>query len=148
MTTLAFTGTREGLTAAQRAALSSVEAPRKVLHGGAVGADSEFHAFVLSQTIPYGVIIEVWPCDPTRAEFWKRQKDGVFYSGRDYVVHPIEAPLIRNRLMVERCSRLLACPATAHEVLRSGTWATVRAARKLGKPVTIVGPDGSVREEP
>jgi len=29
----------------------------------------------------------------------------------------------------------------------SGTWATIRYARKVGKPVTIIYPDGEIQEE-
>jgi hypothetical protein len=41
---------------------------------------------------------------------------------------------------------LAACPKGPEE-RRSGTWATVRYARKTGKPVVIFWPDGTVTEE-
>ncbi len=44
-------------------------------------------------------------------------------------------------------SVLGACPRSAEEETRSGTWPTVRYARKQGKPVYLVLPDGEVRVE-
>ncbi len=40
---------------------------------------------------------------------------------------------------------MVAAPKSFAEELRSGTWATVRYARKQKKPVVIVFPDGSVQ---
>jgi predicted Rossmann fold nucleotide-binding protein DprA/Smf involved in DNA uptake len=33
------------------------------------------------------------------------------------------------------------------EELRSGTWATVRYARRIGRPITLLFPDGGVLRE-
>lgn len=43
----------------------------------------------------------------------------------------------RNDALVEHCDVLLAFPRTTQEQLRSGTWSTVRRARKAGKEVRI-----------
>ena len=50
--------------------------------------------------------------------------------------------LERNRDIVDACDILIACPRTLKEELRSGTWATVRYARKVGKPVAILWNNG------
>lgn len=50
-------------------------------------------------------------------------------------------------MIAETCDRLLAFPNESWEANRSGTWTTVRYARAAGKPVTLVLPDGTVREE-
>ena len=65
-------------------------------------------------------------------------------------IRPEKDYLLRDWDIAEACTELLAAPATFAEVSRgSGTWATVRYARKLHRPVTIVFPDGhSKREEP
>jgi len=55
--------------------------------------------------------------------------------------------LERNHMIVGRSSMLVATPGTIGEELRSGTWATIRYARKMGKPIMIILPDGSVRTE-
>ena len=44
----------------------------------------------------------------------------------------------RNDRLAQEGDVLIAYPPTAHEEVRSGTWATVRRFRALGKPVTIV----------
>lgn len=58
-----------------------------------------------------------------------------------------KALLARNRVIVARCAHLLATPRGYHEVLRSGTWATIRYARQAHKPIWIIFPDGTVKEE-
>jgi hypothetical protein len=35
-----------------------------------------------------------------------------------------------------------------NEVVRSGTWATVRYARNWEKPITLLMPDGTIKQEP
>jgi hypothetical protein len=52
-------------------------------------------------------------------------------------------PLDRNKMMVDDCEALIATPRLMVEELRSGTWSTIRYARKCRKPVHIVWPDGS-----
>lgn len=55
-------------------------------------------------------------------------------------------PLERNHRIVDACDVLIACPKDAQEQLRSGTWATVRYARKQGKRVIVITPDGTVED--
>jgi predicted Rossmann fold nucleotide-binding protein DprA/Smf involved in DNA uptake len=43
--------------------------------------------------------------------------------------------LERNHLIVAACDVLNAAPLQDEEILRSGTWATIRYARKAGKTV-------------
>lgn len=51
----------------------------------------------------------------------------------------------RNDALVYWSNVLLAFPETAEEVQRSGTWATVRRARKVNKPIWFYPLDGSPR---
>jgi len=44
---------------------------------------------------------------------------------------------------VDETEWLWAIPGEFKEVLRSGTWSTIRYARKKGKKVLIIWPDGS-----
>jgi hypothetical protein len=140
---LGFTGTRKGLTPQQRAALPSVLAalPERVLHGGAEGADTEFHNIL--RKIDSTVAIEVYPASLARQRTWVTLRAPEIQT---FILH-WELPLERNRLIAARCDHLLACPAEPTEQLRSGTWTTVRYARAAGKPITILNPDGSVTEE-
>lgn len=52
--------------------------------------------------------------------------------------------LQRNKVIVDRCGVLVAAPGEAQEQLRSGTWSTIRYARRVGRPVIMVLPDGTV----
>jgi hypothetical protein len=45
-------------------------------------------------------------------------------------------PLDRNTAMVYRCTALIALPASARPY-RSGTWNTIRTARRMGKRVYL-----------
>ena len=59
----------------------------------------------------------------------------------------IKPPLDRNRDIVDACDVLIATPKDFVEELRSGTWATVRYARKQRKPLVIVWPNGETTTE-
>lgn len=54
--------------------------------------------------------------------------------------------LDRNDVIVASCDVLVACPE-GEEILRSGTWATIRRARRTGTPIVLVWPDGDFTEE-
>jgi len=51
--------------------------------------------------------------------------------------------LRRDDILAVNCTHMIAFPPTAKEAKRSGTWATVRRARKLGRPIKVVPLDGS-----
>lgn len=53
----------------------------------------------------------------------------------------------RNQDIVDSGELLVACPKEMWEELRSGTWMTVRMARKKGLPIIFVWPDGTVTKE-
>ena len=56
-------------------------------------------------------------------------------------------PLIRNRDIVRETAVLIATPEQTIEQLRSGTWATVRYARKMNRPTVLIFPDGTLTLE-
>ena len=56
--------------------------------------------------------------------------------------------LVRNRDIVDETGVLIAMPYQTQEQLRSGTWSTVRYARRLGRRVIIIGRDGEVHDRP
>lgn len=51
--------------------------------------------------------------------------------------------LIRNQVIVEATDVLIAMP-NGEEKLRSGTWSTIRYAKRAGKKVYILMPDGTI----
>lgn len=54
----------------------------------------------------------------------------------------------RNRAIVDGCDLLVACPPVPVEEPRSRTWQAVRHARRIGRPVVLVYPDGTVDPGP
>ncbi len=135
-----FTGSRKGMTPVQqekiRDRLMALE-PYAVHHGDCIGADQDFHLLV--QTTPRSVFTYIHihpPADP-RQRAW--------CSGTTVIFHRPEPYLVRNHTIVQYSGILLAAPSGMQEILRSGTWATIRYAVQLKKRVEIFFPDGSVQ---
>jgi hypothetical protein len=133
-----FTGTRQGLTPAQetkvRELLVGLGEIRGAHHGDAVGADARFHEFCLELGVP----VYLHPADDP--------KDRAYCKGaRDTSAQRKFLDL--NRDIVDWSHVMIATPATMKEQLRSGTWAAVRYARKRGRTIYIVWPDGTVTVE-
>jgi len=129
-----FTGTRRGLTALQMKALAHVlhdDAIELLVHGGAKGADAT--ADMLATT--YKIERRVRPGPHSTS--WQEGAE----------VMPAVENLLRNRDIVDDADVLIACPSTYQERQRSGTWATIRCARKRGIPIRIIWNDGSQSEE-
>jgi hypothetical protein len=132
---IGFTGTRHGMTLAQTEALHArllayAEAGEWAFHhGDCQGADAEAHqiAWML------GAIVYVHPPDTGT---WR-----AYCAGPSRVHRAAPLPYLeRNRAIVNACEMLIAAPREAQETQRSGTWATVRDARRLGKPVILLPP--------
>jgi hypothetical protein len=59
-------------------------------------------------------------------------------------MEPVQIYSVRNNNMVRSCQYLIAIPGSFQEQMRgSGTWQTLRFARKEHKPHTVIYPDGS-----
>lgn len=136
---LAFTGTKDGWTDAQTksscAELQRLRETYSVMHNGdCVGADER--AALVWDALKGDVVLHP-PINPKYRAF---MDFGFVLPEGEYIK--------RDRDMVNASSYLLATPKTMYEFLRSGTWSTVRYARKVGIPLTIVYPDGSIVHEP
>jgi hypothetical protein len=136
-----FTGTRDGMADAQfvrfRQCFSESHAG-EFHHGCCVGADEDA---ALQIADSYALLVKIvgHPSDIaslTSAEAVRRSHQTL----------PARPALERNRDIVDACDLLIACPKGPEE-RRSGTWATIRYARKVGRPVVIVWPDGTSTEE-
>jgi len=130
---LGFTGSREGLSAEQTSRVRAwVEklVPGQVHHGDCVGADDAFHRLVHSWNLECAVHVHPPSDEKLRA-----------HNAGD-VVNPPRPFLERDRNIVNQSSFLIACPRT-RETPRSGTWATIRYARKKGVPGVIIYSDGT-----
>lgn len=69
----------------------------------------------------------------------------VLYMGKHPDVEVRQVPggyLKRDDAIVKESNELVAFPRTAREILRSGTWATIRRARKAGVPVRLFPLEG------
>lgn len=133
-----FTGTQKGMTSEQIDAvgkrlldLKKVNPIYSFLHGDCIGADEQ--ALTIATSLGYYTVAY-----PPLSE----KKKTVLHSDRRN--HP-KPYLERNKNIAVGCDRLIAAPAQHGEVLRSGTWATVRYARQVGRIIYIVYPNG--REE-
>jgi hypothetical protein len=65
--------------------------------------------------------------------------------GKDGSADPLS---LKNWAVVDGCNVLVACPPTAVEEAKSKTWAAIRYARRIGRPVVLVYPDGTVHPGP
>lgn len=132
---LAFTGTRKGMTPRQHSIVKQILEefePTEVHHGGCIGADTEFHELCSHLEVPY---IHVWPSNLPSMQ-------GVIGSHFNVIVHyhPPQPPLDRNWDIVREADLVVACPESAVESIRSGTWATVRYADQLDKQIKVIKP--------
>jgi hypothetical protein len=130
---VSFTGTREGMSAWQKQQLVKfLEEHRNQValfaHGACSGADVEAH-YMVRDVCGSSTFIAVFP---------STAKTRVHVQGADYVADP-KPPLERDRDIVDcGCDLLLAAPLQMSEVLRSGTWSTIRYARKKHVPVQVM----------
>lgn len=141
MRTFAFTGTRHGMTEAQKETFRRWvrdQRPDAVHHGDCVGADADAHHICQHLRVPLTVIHPAANAGAWRAHCRLEHSNGAI-MWRDAA-----APLARNKRMVDEGDMLVACPKEDEEVLRSGTWATMRYASKRGKSMLIIWPCGSM----
>jgi hypothetical protein len=128
-----FTGTRQGPSALQRENMLkwlSMLQPRSLHYGDCRGADYE--------AWQYCKFLGVWtvchpPVDP---------KDRMFTVADD--IREPKPYLERNRDIVDESGYLVACPLENREIIRSGTWSTIRYAWNISRPVVLLYPDGRV----
>lgn len=126
-----FTGTQIGMNARQQAELTeqlTLLRATEFHHGDCVGADEEAHHLVRAR-FPSIKIICHPPTNPLKRAGCT--SDG-YREPKEY--------LDRNRDIVDETDYLIAAPATRTEKRRSGTWYTVRYARKLNRDHKILRP--------
>ncbi len=107
--------------------------PDLVVTGACVGVDTLVGRW-FAERFPDTSQLVLVPDDPSRVERW----------WEDYPDAPIEVRegcgsyMERNDLVVAEGDWLVAFTRGPGEIRRSGTWATVRRARKAEKPVDVV----------
>lgn len=125
-----FTGTQRGMTMAQKYALRNLltNGEGEFHHGDCIGSDAEAHG--IATCLGYCCVIH--PPTNSSKRAWCNA----------WVMRPMMPYLKRNHNIVDETAALIATPGEFEEQLRSGTWATVRYARKLGRKVFLILPDG------
>lgn len=129
---IGFTGTHTGMTPAQKnivRALLFATSGNSFHHGDCVGADAEAHDIAKE----LGWFIAGHPPDNDKARAFKECDTN--WDPKPY--------LTRNREIVDACELLIATPTELDEQLRSGTWATVRYAKKTHTNTVIIYPPGN-----
>lgn len=133
---LGFSGTQIGMSRAQVLAFIDYLQRHTVVsfhHGDCIGADAQAHALVQQ----YSPLTEIYIHPST-------VKDKRAYCKDATMVFSARHPLHRNQIIIDLSTDFIATPKEVEEVLRSGTWATIRYAwKKFGKRsehVTILPP--------
>ncbi len=128
---IGFTGTREGMTDRQKDEFRRVlnlhiigETENEFHHGDCIGADYD------AAKIAFELGCQLVSHPPTNDS--KR----AFITS--HVVLPAKPYIARNHDIVNQTERMIASPKENDEVIRSGTWATIRYARLMGKSVWVI----------
>jgi hypothetical protein len=134
---IGFTGTRHGMNDYQlltlKRVIGGIDSVESVHHGDCVGADCQFHQTCLERS--FDVVLH--PPIQLQNRAW--------CSGASAIRPPLDY-LERDHEIVNESDILIATP-DGIEKLRSGTWATVRYARKCNLPILIIRPDGNISVE-
>lgn len=130
-----FTGTQQGMTPDQKRVfrkLIEVLGPVNFHHGDCMGAD--YNAHLIARELGMYIVLH-----PPKNQMKRAFCDAdIEREAKEY--------LDRNHDIVDDSDIMFATPS-GPEVLRSGTWATIRYARKKGKPLFIIYPDGHIENK-
>lgn len=122
------------MTPAQQAGLRKLAGELSLVeltHGDCVGADAQAHQIA----IELGIALRIRPCT--------LHAQRAYCVGGEQVALP-QPPLARNRRIVDDGELLVACPGMMQEQRRSGVWATIRYASKIGRAVFLIWPNGQL----
>jgi len=133
---IGITGTRHGMTELQEVMLEGLLRPMSSFHHGSCQGVDVQAAQIVGRLFNYKPRIV---CHPGPDGDPCQQDSGVDDERREPKTH-----FARNRDIVDETDELYACPREMEEQKHGGTWYTIRYARKKGKPVTIIFPDGSL----
>ncbi len=126
---IGITGTENGLSVRQSCSVSLLLQfirPRFLRHGDCFGVDYQVANMADSLGIP--TVSHPPIINKLRA------------SHKSTIVLPCKPYLVRDKDIATQVDLLIACPEEDHEILRSGTWSTIRYARKANVPRIILLP--------
>lgn len=133
---IGFTGTQIGMNNWQKEKFKQLLESYKIEefhHGQCVGADKDAHD--IAQPLSVKVIIHP-PVNKSKVSEC---------NGENVIMLPDKQYLDRNHDIVDACDILIATPKGKEEV-RSGTWATIRYAKKTRKSIRIIFPINIIEE--
>jgi hypothetical protein len=129
-----MTGNRDGMTDEQKKTfargLDHFNATT-LHHGDCVGADADAHDIAAEK----GRMITIHPPEKDELRAFKREEGDEEREPKGYFA--------RNRDIVNESEILFGFPKTMFET-SGGTWYTINYGKRIGKPVYVVLPDGSV----
>lgn len=144
---MGITASRHGMTAPQGKALRALIEkfkPREFHHGDCVGGDEDGHEIydnwrrsTSALTLDEAHVIHVHPPDDDKLRARVKLREGD-------VLHEEKPYHARNHDIVNVSTIMVGLPYTAEEEVKSGTWATIRYAKKHGMKPYVIRPDGSV----
>lgn len=132
---LGFTGTSEGMTEQQKESFLQIvteEKPWEFHHGLCVGSDEQAHDIIREALSLCSIVGH----PPTRKNKYAHRECNFMLEPKDY--------LVRDKDIVAASDMLVATPLQDEEVLRSGTWATIRYARNKRIPIKIIQRNGTI----
>jgi hypothetical protein len=136
MKIVGFTGTHFGRTKDQKYAVQSwlINHMRPgvnlFLHGDCVGSDIESASD--AREVGYR-IMGFPPINEYRRGFFPNDHT---WPAKDF--------LERDRDIVDQSQVMLATPHESYEIVRSGTWHTIRYALKIGKEIHVINSNGKI----
>lgn len=98
-------------------------------HGDCIGSDAEAHAIYVD-VFGSADNIYILPANVRGKRAYCKSPN----------IMPEDDPLSRNESIVRITTALLATPKEPREILRSGTWATIRCAHRYKKYVRVFFP--------
>jgi hypothetical protein len=132
---IGFTGTRKGLTTEQYSMvkwLFEQFKPTEFHHGDCIGCDEQAAMLAREATI------HIVKHPPVNQHQQANSKADETRKRRAY--------LKRNHNIVDETDIMIATPGEAKEIIRSGTWATIRYARNQNKRIIIIFPNGDTHQ--
>lgn len=134
-----FTGTQRGMEGKQQDRLLEILSSIKLLefhHGDCIGADDQAHYLIGKYLKSKDICIVIHPPSDFKKRAWCKGSR---------IEREVKPYLERNKDIVDETDLLIACPKSDKEELRSGTWSTIRYARKQNKKVVLIYPNGDIK---
>lgn len=133
-----FTGTSRGASPFQLAALEEklkalqADGFDELHHGQCIGADEQ--AAAIAKKLGFRVVSHPGTIRDPKNTMYRSD-----FAGNDET-REARPTVQRDHDIVDETEMMLATPPTREELLRSGTWTTVRYARKVGRLVELILP--------